>query len=143
MLGYEGLAPFTGSMDELDRFIAWKAGSVEVLKHYKLDTISKGAHMQRQFTIELRVDFADRDKLPELKQTLLQCARHAYSTAMLLSDSPKTTQISCYSNDFFSPPEEIKLLDDIIAQGVTDAKLDGEDQDSGISPELAAAVSNG
>jgi len=35
------------------------------------------------------------------------------------------------------------LLDDIIAQGVTDAKLDGEDQDSGISPELAAAVSNG
>lgn len=140
MMSLGELSDFTGPTDELDRLITWKAGSMAVLKHYKLDTITKGAHMQRQFTIELRVDFADRDKLPELKQTLLQCARHAYSTASLLSDTPKTTQIAIYSNDFFSPPEEIKMLDDIIAKGIVDANLQQEDTDSGISPELAAAV---
>lgn len=140
-LSYDDMAAFTGPLEELDKFIEWKAGSMGVLKHYRLDTITKGAHMQRQFTIELRVDFADKDKLPELKQTLLSCARHAYSTAQLLSDTPKTTQIAIYSNDFFSPPEEIKLLDDIIAQGKIDTNMaEGDDTDGSISPELAAAV---
>lgn len=137
--GYD-LTAFTGSHEELDKFIDWSAGSLNVLKHYKLDTISKGAQMQRQFTIELRVDFADKDKLPELKQTLLHAARHAYTTAQLLSDTPKTTQIAIYSNDFFSPPEEIKLLDDIIAKGLEDTGLNTEDNDGGIDAELAKSV---
>lgn len=143
MLSYDNLQAFTGPMEELDAFIKWQAGSMGVLKHYKLDTITKGAHMQRQFTIELRVDFADRDKLVELKQTLLQCARHAYTTAQLLSDTPKTTDIAIFSNDFFSPPEEIKLLDDLIAKGIVDTNMqDTPDVDS-ISAELAKAVTGG
>jgi hypothetical protein len=59
--------------------------------------------MQRQFTIELRVDFADSEKLGPLKQVLQQAARHAYATAQLISDNPKSTQIAIFSDDFFSP----------------------------------------
>lgn len=143
LMSFSEIQNFTGTTEELDAYIEWKAGSMGVLKHYRLATITRGAHMQRQFTIELRVDFADRDKLVELKQTLLQCARHAYTTAQLLSDTPKTTDIAIFSNDFFSPPEEIKLLDDLIAKGIVDTNMqDTPDVDS-ISAELAKAVTGG
>lgn len=94
--------------------------------------------MQRQFTVELRVDFADADKLGPLKQVLQQVARHAFATAQLLSDNPKSTQIAIFSDDFFSGKEEIALLDDVIQQG-----LDATGNTSGsgeISSELMGAL---
>ncbi len=94
--------------------------------------------MQRQFTIELRVDFADQEKLPSLQQVLQQGARHAFATAQLLSDNPKTTQVAIFSDDFFSGHEEIKLLDDTIQQG-----LDAIGETSGdevLSSELVGAM---
>lgn len=97
--------------------------------------------MQRQFTIELRVDFADQDKLEPLKQTLRQAARHAYATAMLISDNPKATQIAIFSEDFFSAHEEIKMLDDDIQNGL-DA-TSGDSESTGVSSELTAAVTGG
>jgi hypothetical protein len=135
---YKDVASFTGSDDQFNRLIEWKSGSIAVLKLYRLDTITRGAHMQRQFTIELRVDFADADKLGPMKQVLQQAARHAYATAQLISDNPKSTQIAIYSDDFFTGHEEIKLLDDTIQQG-----LDAVGEESGseaVSSELAAAV---
>ncbi len=144
VMSFTELTDFTGPTDMLDKLIKWKAGSYGVLKHYRLDTITKGAHMQRQFTIELRVDFADRDKLPELRQTLLHAARHCYSTAQLLSDTPKTTQIAVIANDFFSPPEEIALLEDVIAKGMAQTGMTSEPEGAdNISDELAAAVTGG
>jgi len=137
-MSYRDLEAFTGPDDHCDRLIEWKAGSISVLKHYKLDTITRGAHMQRQFTIELRVDFADPEKLPELKKVLQQAARHAFATAQLISDNPKSTQIAIFSDDFFSGHEEIKLLDDTIQNGLDEI---GETSGSeGISSELAGAV---
>lgn len=94
--------------------------------------------MQRQFTIELRVDFADTEKLGPLKQVLQQAARHAYATAMLISDNPKATQIAIFSDDFFSGKEEIKLLDDVIQQGL-DETGHATAADS-VSDELMAAL---
>lgn len=135
---YGEIESFTGPKDQFDRKIEWCAGRMAVLRHYKLDTITRGAHMQRQFTVELRVDFADQDKLPELKQVLQQCARHAFATAQLLSDNPKTTQVAIFSDDFFSGHEEIKLLDDTIQQG-----LDAIGETSGsesLSSELVGAM---
>jgi hypothetical protein len=94
--------------------------------------------MQRQFTIELRVDFADPEKLGPLKQVLQQAARHAFATAQLISDNPKSTQIAIFSDDFFSGHEEIKLLDDVIQQGLDQV---GEETGSeNISDELRGAV---
>lgn len=97
--------------------------------------------MQRQFTIELRVDFADTDKLGPLKQTLQQAARHAFATAMLISDNPKATQIAIFSDDFFTGHQEIALMADTIQEG-----LDQTGETSGaeeVSSELMAAVSDG
>ena len=94
--------------------------------------------MQRQFTIELRVDFADTEKLEPLKQVLQQAARHAYATAALLSDNPKSTQIAIFSDDFFSGHQQIMLLEDTIQQGL-DAV--GEQSGSeGVSSELMGAM---
>lgn len=135
---YEDIEAFTGPEDQLGQKIDWLAGRIAVLKRYKIDTITRGAHMQRQFTIELRVDFEDSEKLQPLKEVLQQAARHAYATAQLISDNPKSTQIAIFSDDFFSGHEEIKLLDDTIQQG-----LDQIGEDSGadsVSSELAAAV---
>jgi hypothetical protein len=136
-MGYKELEAFTGPKDELDQIIEWKAGSIAVLKHYKLDTITRGAHMQRQFTIELRVDFADPEKLGPLKNVLQQAARHAFATAQLISDNPKSTQIAIYSDDFFSGHETIALLEDTIQQGLDATGEDSSGSES-ISSELAA-----
>jgi hypothetical protein len=136
---YKALETFTGPRDQLDALIDWRAGSIPVLKHYMQGlTLRGGEKMQRQFTIELRVDFADADKLGPMRQVLQQAARHAFATAQLISDNPKSTQIAIFSDDFFSGHEEIKLLDDVIQQG-----LDQQGEESGseeISSELMGAA---
>ena len=98
--------------------------------------------MQRQFTIELRVDFVDPEKLPVLKSVLQQAARHAFATAQLITDNPKTTQIAIYSDDFFSGHEEIKLLEDVIQQGLDATAVSPPDaaEDGEVSSELKAAM---
>ena len=125
--------------DQQDQAIAWKSGSIAVLKHYKTDTITRGAHMQRQFTIELRVDFADPEKLGPMKSVLQQAARHAFATAQLISDNPKSTRIAIFSDDFFTGHEEISLLGDIIQEGLDAAAETASGSDT-ISSELASAM---
>lgn len=141
-LGYSGLASFAGSPTELDQMIEWKAGSIAVLKHYqsKMAEQLKEQCMQRQFTIELRVDFADQEKLEALKITLKQAARHCHATAMLISDNPKSTQIAIYSEDFFTGNEEIKLLDDVIGDGLAESPATEADAPS---TEMMQALSDG
>lgn len=123
---------------EQDALIEWRAGSVAVLKHYMMDTITRGAHMQRQFTIELRVDFADPEKLEPLKQVLQQAARHAFATAQLISDNPKSTRIAIFSDDFFTGHETISLLEDTIQKGLDEVNETSGSDD--ISSELANAA---
>jgi aminopeptidase N len=138
-INYKDLERASENMSEaeLDAFIKWKAEAVAVLKNYKLDTIMRGAIMQRQFTVELRVDFADPDKLPAMKKVLQQAARHAFATAQLISDNPKLTQIAIYSDDFFSGHEEIKLLDDAIQEGLDATGEALPDAAEGVSAEDA------
>lgn len=95
--------------------------------------------MQRQFTIELRVDFADPEKLEPIKQVLQQAARHAFATAQLISDNPKLTKIAIFSDDFFTGHEQIALLDDTIQQGLDAIGADSSGSES-ISSELAMAA---
>jgi len=123
---------FTGSHDELDALIEWK-------KDWLLKR--KGADMQREFTIQLRVDFADEEKLPHLQKTLKQCARHALATARLISDNPKATQIVAYSDDFYSGHQEIAIMEDDIQTGLDQVGAPSEVDE--VSSELMAAVTNG
>jgi hypothetical protein len=145
-LTYDELETLANSLteDELDAFIKWKAGDMAVLRSYRLDIIRRGAQMQRQFTIELRVDFTDPEKLPALKKVLQQAARHAYATAQLISDNTKLTQVAIFSDDFFSGHEEIKLLDDTIAEGLAADPDTGQDAISSEDinmAEIAASIS--
>jgi len=142
---YGQLEAFVGPNDEMNALIEWKSKSIVVLRHYKFvnvtPDIQRSIHMQRQFTIELRVDFADQEKLVSMKQVLQQAARHAFATAQLISDNPKTTQIAIYSDDFFTGHEEIKLMDDTIQQGLDDTGETTSGSDA-ISSELMGAVAD-
>lgn len=140
-MSYTDIATFKGTPEQLDQLIEWKAGSIAVLKHYKLDTITKGAHMQRMFTIEVRVDYADNDKNQAMKETLQQCARHAYATAVLLNDGVKA-QVAIFSDDFFSGHEEIMLIDDVIQQGIDQTGGAAKPED-GPSSEMLGAMKDG
>lgn len=96
--------------------------------------------MQRQFTIELRVDYADNGKNEAMRQALTAAARHVYATATLLADAVKP-QIAIFSDDFFSGHEEIELLEDVIAQGKQQLEQAGvSEQPEEISSELLSAV---
>ena len=131
---------FAGTREQFYDLLDWKAGSVAFLKHYKLSTTIEGAHMQRQFTIELRVDYADSEKNAAIKTTLQQCARRAFATANLLADNPKATQVAIWSDDFFSGHEEIALLEDVLGEVDETNPVDTSEQPS---DELLGALKDG
>ena len=96
--------------------------------------------MQRQYTLELRVDFADNEKNGAMKETLQQCARRAFATANLLADNPKATQVAIWSDDFFSGHEEIALLEDVLGEVDETNPVDTSEQPS---DELLGALKDG
>lgn len=120
--------------DMLDRLIDWKMGSPA--QRRKESHIALGAPMQRQFTIELRVDYEDADKNETMRKACQAAARHVYATATLIADGVKP-QIAIYADDFFSAHQEIELLEDTIQQGIDASQLKDEDP---VSSELMAAV---
>lgn len=124
--------------DMLDRLIDWKLGSVthRKRKSNRMTAIHEGAIMQRQFTIELRVDYEDADKNDTMRTACQAAARHVYATATLLADGVKP-QIAIYADDFFSSQQEIALLDDTIQQGIDASGLSDE---APVSSELMKAV---
>jgi hypothetical protein len=121
----------------LDRLIDWKLHSPGNLRRTgnRMSAITEGKHMQRQFTIELRVDYEDSGKNDEMRKACAAAARHVYATASLLAEGVKP-QISVYSDDYFAGHEEIKMLEDTIQQGLDSI---GSDETS-VSSELMAAV---
>ena len=92
--------------------------------------------MQRQFTIELRVDYADNEKNDSMRTALQAAARHVYATATLLADAVKP-QIAIFSDDFFAGHEQITLLEDTIKAGKE--QIGGTDE-TPVSDELLGAM---
>jgi hypothetical protein len=121
----------------LDRLIDWQWGDVRAVVATGRERGRNGEKiMQRQFTIELRVDYADQEKNEAMRIALLNAARHVFGTAVLLADQVQPT-IGVFSDDFFSGHKEIALLDDIIKQGVED--MGGNSGGEQISSELVEA----
>lgn len=121
-LSYIEIETFTGTEEQLDGLIHWRTGDIEVLRHYTnhLPTNLRGAYMQRQITIEVRVDFADNDKNAEIRTTAQQCALRLLATCNLIADNPKATRIAIWSDDFYSGHEEIALLEDVLGDVTKD-----------------------
>lgn len=121
----------------LDQILIWRENDPRFMRRSQ----ARRSGMQRQFTIELRVDYADNDKNDAMRKALSSAARHVFATATLLADNVKP-QIAIFSDDFFSGHEEIALLDDVIAQGK--AALEGVNGENGeetpVSSELLQAV---
>lgn len=74
--------------------------------------------MQKLFTIEIRVDFRDEDKIPLMQKAIQQAARHVYAQAALLGDAVKP-QVVIYGHDYFTGHSDIPLFDDDVSTGDT------------------------
>jgi hypothetical protein len=95
--------------------------------------------MQEQFSIELRVDYADRDKIGPVKEALMQCARHLFAAAQLISDNPRSTTISVHSENWFAGKKEISLMEDFIQKGLDSVAAETDSKDAAIGQELLDA----
>lgn len=94
--------------------------------------------MVRQYTIELRVDFADEGKYGSIEKAAEACAAQWLATAQLLKDHADP-QIAILSDDFFRKHEEIKLFANTIEEGKA-LIADTETGETGVSQELIDAV---
>lgn len=106
------LAPAIADPVMLDKMIIWKSQGPDGL----LWDTERSKLMNRQFTIELRVDYADAEKNEVMRAALQIAGRHMMATAQLLSDGVKP-QIALFSDDFFDGHAEIALIEDTIQQG--------------------------
>lgn len=128
----------------LDKIIDWKMAGPFYRKSNGYHNTTEENKMQRQFTIELRVDYEDNEKNDAMRKACAAAGRHVFATASLLADGIQP-QISIYSDDYFAGHDEIKLMEDTIQQGLDATKEDGEAQPSEgeISSELMKAVHDG
>jgi len=98
------------------------------------DKAKEGTEMQDQITIECRMDFKDKDKIPEVIKLACSMARTLAANIQLLDPVCKPECV-VYTDNFMSPPEKINIYQDLIGKG------DQELQESaGISSELLAAA---
>jgi hypothetical protein len=102
--------------------------------------IKKEQAMQRQFTIEIRVDCPDEDKLESFREVIRGAGQLVYSNAQLLGSQTKP-QIAIYSDDFFDGHKEIDLFQNRVQEGLTQLEAAGDTtQEEQVSDELLAAV---
>ena len=129
-----------GRVDDtlLDKLTRWKLGD----PRHKTRRQLKRDGMYRQFTIDLRVDFTDPEKLAVVRKCISAAARDVYATVSLLLDKGSEPQMAAYSDDSFSGHEDISILENTVQQGREQlATVAGaEVADEGISAEMLDAV---
>jgi len=131
--------PLFGDLGE--RYYEWRRGDPRLEGRLT----QEGEHqMQRQFTIELRVDYADQNKNTAMRVAAAKAARHIYAVASLLAEGMKP-QIAVFSDDYFQGYEEISLLEDTIATGeemldAPNASADITDTPQDTAPSMEQAV---
>ena len=120
--------------DVLDQLILWRMRDP---RYVDMNTRLKGVAMQRQWTIEARADFADKDKNEAITTAVQQAAVHIHAVMALLSDGQKP-QVVAFSDDFFSGHAEIALHEDVIGNAI--AAHGGTVEAAEVSDEMLAAV---
>ena len=124
--------------EDINRLIEWK-----------LARAKKGNKMQEQWTIELRADFADKEKIPEITKIFCAAARHMMANVMLLGPSCKPECV-IFTDNFMSAPDKIDIYSDLIAKGQAELKAiadggvtgNGNNEEASTEPssELLAAM---
>lgn len=99
--------------------------------------------MQRQWTIEVRADFADPDKNDAITEAVRQHAVALNATMVMIKDNGISPQTVCYSDDFFTGHEDITLMEDKLGKAKALAASAGEDTPSetmAVSDEMMQAM---
>lgn len=119
-------------LEQIDTLLNWKLDGYINARHMA----KEGSKMQDQITIELRVDFADKEKIPELIKIACAAARHMVANVQLLQPVTKP-QCVVFTDNFMSPPESIDIFGDMIGAGQAQLKAIA---DSGVSGAVTAEV---
>ena len=95
--------------------------------------------MQNMITIECKVDFADKDKIPELTKIACSMARTLIANVSLLGPVTKPECV-VFNDDFMRGPEKINIYADLIGQGQAATGDTATVTEEAPSDELLAAV---
>ena len=101
---YPGLVTLTD--DVLDQIIVWR------LNDPTINQPEEGQMAQRQWHIELRMDFADEGRNVEIDKAVVETKEHLAAMLELLCDGQKPNIIA-YSDDWFHGKREIE---DVLGQ---------------------------
>jgi hypothetical protein len=100
------------SLEDINALLKWKLEGYAASKA----AVKKGISMQTMITIECKVDFADKDKMPELTNLACSMATTLEANIQLLGPTTKP-EIVVYNDDFMSGPIKIDRWANLIAQG--------------------------
>jgi hypothetical protein len=129
---YDGSAE--AQKDPLDRLIVWRMNDPRCTDRTNR---VKGIKMQRQWTIEVRADFSDKEKNDAIDKIIKEAAVYVHANAALIADVQKP-EVVCYSDDFFHGREELDLHNDKIGKAIV---AHGESIGGGsVSDELVQAA---
>jgi hypothetical protein len=126
----------------LDALLVWR------LKDPRFGQPHEGDHpiMQKQFTLEFRVDFADEGRYETARKAVMLLAKHGLAELQLIAQGDangQQPQVASYSDDYFATHDEIDAMEDVIAQAkekyahLTKPK---DDTASGVSDDMAEAL---
>ena len=123
------------SLEDINALLDWKLNRyVEAKAKAK-----EGNTMQNMITIECKVDFADKDKIPELTKIACSMARTLVANVSLLGPVTKPECV-VFNDDFMSGPEKINIYADLIGQGQAAGGATATVTEEAPSDELLAAM---
>ena len=112
---------------------------IDALLDWKLNRWNEAkTKMQDQITIELRVDFADKDKIPELINIACAAAQHMVANVMLLQPVTKPECV-VFTDNFMAPPKKIDIYSNLIKKGQEELATIAR---SGVSGAVTAEVTD-
>ena len=123
------------SLEEINALLDWKLNKYAEAKA----KAKEGNTMQNIITIECKMDFADKDKIPELTKIACSMARTLVANVSLLGPVTKPECV-VFNDDFMSGPEKINIYADLIGQGQVTAGATAAVTEEAPSDELLAAM---
>lgn len=129
------------NMDGLDALIEWKLDGYMARKQR-----AKEGKVQEQWTIEIRADFQDKDKIPQITEIVCAAARHLVANVVLLGPTCKPECV-IFTDNFMSASQKIDIYSDLIGKGQKELAAAGitgavttETEADKVSDELLAAL---
>lgn len=100
--------------------------------------------MQRQWSIEARADFTDKDKNDAITEVVRQAAVMINATIKLLLEADKVIkdgvdvvpQVAAFSEDWFLGHEDIDLIRDTMGEAIKSVPI----EETGISQDMLSAL---